>query len=458
MNHKEAHFLHRLLATFIDAAIGFAINLYVINIVVKSVSIPELVSNLFLFLLILLSPFGLLYQILLTQWFGGTLGKLLTGIKITSAEGTHLSFKRIMFRQTIGYMFSSLLFGFGYLAILKNDKRQAWHDQAVGSLVVKTGNFWIIGLLVWIGMLGALGYFGAQTVKAALTNEPLKQSFLQLYKNYQESREPGGLEIYSVPKAKITLNGENKGETPLKNAEIEPGEYTVKLTTEEANTTSWEGTITVKKGITTLLSRDLNTSVLAGEVITLEPGKGVYITSEPSGATVSIDDKEVGKTPYTNEETFIGEHQIVLEKPGSGSRVIKMNVLSEYQTHLNMELGKEQAVKATNQNQTAPKQTATPKPVTAQEKQDAINYWQSELTYLNQEATNLPQYKGTDKDQSKINRMIAIVNEQKAFASKALTKSQNDETFTEAEANQARKYAQLTEEYNSLLNEVFPNR
>jgi hypothetical protein len=193
-------------------------------------------------------------------------------------------------------------------------------------------------------------------------------------------------------------------------------------------------------------------------VITLEPGKGVYITSEPSGATVSIDDKEVGKTPYTNEETFIGEHQIVLEKPGSGSRVIKMNVLSEYQTHLNMELGKEQAVKATNQNQTAPKQTATPKPVTAQEKQDAINYWQSELTYLNQEATNLPQYKGTDKDQSKINRMIAIVNEQKAFASKALTKSQNDETFTEAEANQARKYAQLTEEYNSLLNEVFPNR
>lgn len=454
MNHKYAHFFHRLLASFIDTAIVFAINLYVIDIVVKSASIPELVSNLFLFLLVLLSPFGLLYQILLTQWFGGTLGKLLTGIKITSTEGTPLSFKRIMFRQTIGYMFSSLLFGLGYLAILKNDKKQAWHDQAVGSLVVKTGNFWIIGLLVWIVMLGGIGYFGTQTVKAALANEPLKQSFISLYNNYQSSRQPGGLEIYSVPEAKITLNGEDKGKTPFQNTEIVPGEYKVKLTTEDGNTTPWEGTVIVKKGLVTLLSRDLNTNVLAGEVITLEAGKGVYITSEPSGATVVIDNKEVGKTPYTNEETSIGEHEVMLEKSGSGGRVIKIKVINDYQTHLYMELGKESSVQVSNQNQT--QQTATPKPVSAAEKAESIKYWQDELTYLNQESANLPNWIRSDKDQTKIQRMVTIVNEQKAFATKALNKSQRDETFTQAEANEAKKYAQLTEEYNKLLDEVFP--
>ncbi len=453
-NHKEASFFHRLLANTIDICLYLAINLYFINILVHSADIPSLVTNLILLFIVLFSPLGLLHIILFTQWFGGTLGKLLTGIKITSLDGSPLSFKRILFRQTIGYMFTTLLFGFGYLAIFKNDKRQAWHDQAVGSIVIKSGNYWLVGLFVLISMMSAIGYFGTHTVKTALANEPLKQSFISLYNNYQSSRQPGGLEIYSVPEANITLNGEDKGKTPFQNTEIAPGEYKVKLTTEEGNTTPWEGTITVKKGLVTILSRDLNTNVLAGEVITLEAGKGVHITSEPSGATVTIDGKEAGKTPYTNQETLIGEHEVILEKSGSGGRVIKINVISDYQTHLSLELGKEQTIQIANQNQT--QQIASPKPVSAAEKAEAIKYWQDELTYLNQESANLPNWVGSEKDQTKINRMIAIVNQQKSFASKALTKSQNNETFTEAEATEAKKYAQLTEEYNSLLTEVFP--
>jgi uncharacterized RDD family membrane protein YckC len=451
MNHKEAHFFHRLQASFIDTLIAMAIAFYFINLTVKSADIPELVTNLFLLLLVLLSPVGLLYQIFMTRWFGGTLGKLLTGIKITGLDGTTLAWKRIMFRQTIGYMFSSLLFGFGYLAILKNDKRQAWHDQAVGSLVIKTGNYWFIGLVVLLGLIGSLAFFGQQTVKTALANESLKQSFTQLIDDYQESSRPSGLDIRSEPKATVFINGEQKGETPYFDEKIAPGEYKINLKTTDPNAVEWEGTVTLVRGYMMTISRDLHKEVNAGEMISLTEGKGVKITSNPSEVQITIDGKPVGKTPFISEDLTTGDHEIILEKNGSIGRMITITIKDGYQTQLYMELGK------ANLN-IQPKTKATPLPAktTPEEKAEAIKYWQDELTYLNQESSNLPQWVGSEKDQTKIQRMITIVNEQKAFATKALAKSQKDETFSESEANEARKYAQMTEEYNKLLDEVFP--
>jgi uncharacterized RDD family membrane protein YckC len=454
MNHKYAHFFHRLLAYTIDNTIYLLINLSVLNLVVRSNDIPQLAANLLLFIIVLLSPLALFHSIFFTQWFGGTIGKLLTGIKITSSEGIALSFKRILFRQTIGYMFSSLLFGLGYFAIFKTDKRQGWHDLAIGSLVIKTGNYWILGLVVLLSMFGALGYFGTQTVKTALANDSLKQSFTQLINDYQETKRLAGLDIRSEPKATVFINGEQKGETPFVDEKMAPGEYKISLKTTDPSAINWEGSITLVRGHMVTLSRDLHRDVIAGETIELKEGSGITISSNPSEAIVIIDNKEVGKTPYTDNNLAIGEHEIILEKPGSGGRVIKVNVIENYQTHLYMELGKESSVQVSNQNQT--QQTATPKPVSAAEKAESINYWQDELTYLNQESANLPNWIGSDKDQTKIQRMVTIVNEQKAFATKALNKSQRDETFTQAEANEAKKYAQLTEEYNKLLDEVFP--
>lgn len=454
MNHKEAHFLHRLLANSIDNCLYLAINLYVANIVVSSTDIPSLIANLFLFLLVLLSPLGILNTILFTWLFGGTIGKLFTGLKITSLEGNSLSFKRILFRQTIGYMFSGLLFGLGYFAILKNDKRQGWHDQAVGSLVLKTNNFWIIGLLVCLAMLGTLTYFGAQTVKTALANEPLKQSFLSLYHQILEERRPGGINIVSEPKAKVLINGEEKGETPFSDEKITPGEYIVSLKTSDPKAVSWEGKVTVLKGITTLVSRDLTKEVNAGEIITLEDGKGLKITSNPSETNVTLDGKGVGKTPFTKEDISLGDHEVILEKPGSLGRIITISIKENYQTHLSMELGKD--------NTTAPipsqaKSTSQNQPQIIKYTDEDITFWKGELDWTTEQLGALQTWKNTNKDQTKVDRMIAIETEQKNIASTLYNKMIKKEQLTSADNALPEKYDKLSFEYGTLLKETLGN-
>lgn len=451
MNHKEAHFLHRLLANSIDNCLYLAINLYVANTVVRSPDIPSLITNLFLFLLVLLSPIGLLNTIFFTWWFGGTIGKLLTGIKITSLERNSLSFKRILFRQTIGYMFSGLLFGLGYFAILKNDKRQGWHDQAVGSLVIKTNNFWIIGLLVCLAMLGTLTYFGAQTVKTALANEPLKQSFISIYQQILSERTPGSLQINSDPKSNITINGEDKGNTPFEDKNLKPGDYKIILKSNDPNTVTWEGIATVNKNTTTIIYRDLKKEIVAGEILTLESGTGLRVTSNPSEAKISIDGKEQGKTPFIKEDLSVGEHEVILEKAGSLGRVIKINVLDKYQTHLAMDLGPDNTP-----TPISPSKPTTPVQVFKYTEED-ITFWKGELDWTTEQLGALQTWKNTNKDQTKVDRMIAIETEQKNIASTLYNKMIKKELLTSADNALPGKYDKLSYEYGTLLKETLGN-
>jgi hypothetical protein len=65
------------------------------------------------------------------------------------------------------------------------------------------------------------------------------------------------------------------------------------------------------KKITTTLSPD---SLHEIYVILLRPG-GLAVKTEPAGATVYIDSKEVGATPYENAKLKPGRYAIRLERP-----------------------------------------------------------------------------------------------------------------------------------------------
>lgn len=190
MTHKPAHFIFRVLASCIDTLLFSGLHVYFWGLLARSNDIQTLASNLMLYLIVVVvSPVGLLYQILPTYWFGGTLGKILTGIRINTEDGGRLSLKRVLFRQTIGYTFSWLFFGLGYLAILKDDKRQGWHDKAVGSVVTQTGAYWLVGLAVLILLTGGVGYFGMKAAQTAINNEPLKGSFMEIYGQIQANED-----------------------------------------------------------------------------------------------------------------------------------------------------------------------------------------------------------------------------------------------------------------------------
>ncbi len=101
----------------------------------------------------------------------------------------------------------------------------------------------------------------------------------------------GIVEIQSTPiDAVITLDGENKGTTPATLRNLLVGDYN--LTLSLPGYASINKTITINEGQTAQVNE------------TLVNGRAVTITSEPAGATLSIDDHTVGQTPYSGSLTF----------------------------------------------------------------------------------------------------------------------------------------------------------
>ncbi len=188
-NNNPANFKLRFLAQFTDDCIGIAIFMLCIFYVLQQVTLSSAISQLLLFtILIFLNPFVIFNSIILTHYFGGTLGKLLTGLQVTDESGNRLSPKRIFFRQTIGHSFSYLVFGLGYLSVIKDPQKQTWHDKAVGSKVLAAQNLWPLGLITCIIALSFSTYFGVRSFESA-TKGPLAAEAKFMWNEYQTNIE-----------------------------------------------------------------------------------------------------------------------------------------------------------------------------------------------------------------------------------------------------------------------------
>jgi uncharacterized RDD family membrane protein YckC len=75
------------------------------------------------------------YNVVSWTWFGKTPGKALLGLAITTSDGSRPGFGRSLARFG-GYLLSALPLGAGFLWILVDDHRLAWHDHVVGTRVV----------------------------------------------------------------------------------------------------------------------------------------------------------------------------------------------------------------------------------------------------------------------------------------------------------------------------------
>lgn len=145
-----ASFWERLIAAGVDSALVFLLWSCAIRVVVLQPDLSDAVFDFFLALVIMLNPVFILYPFITLYLFGGSLGKLITGLRIVQEDHSSLTFKRAFFRQTVGYSFSSLFLGLGYLAIVKDEKKQAWHDKTVKSIVIVKDSLWPAGLLFLI--------------------------------------------------------------------------------------------------------------------------------------------------------------------------------------------------------------------------------------------------------------------------------------------------------------------
>ena len=158
-SNAEARFCFNCGTEFVDspaseyASFGlrlaaFSIDFIILFLVYLALSVLRVVgefqrvaggSSLLVFMasaLILLTPS--LYYWLLTGIRGQTLGKMAVGIKVVNNQGRKPGLARAALRESIGKTISTLVLLLGFLWVILDSRRQAWHDKLSGTYVVKS--------------------------------------------------------------------------------------------------------------------------------------------------------------------------------------------------------------------------------------------------------------------------------------------------------------------------------
>lgn len=173
-------------------------------------------------------------------------------------------------------------------------------------------------------------------------------------------KSTGGISVLSQPAdAAVFINNHEVGKTPFEDKNLEEGEYTVKL---EKNGASWQGKINLISGTVAVVNRDLasDQASSAGEILTLDKGKGLTIISNPTASDIEIDGKPYGKTPL-NIDILNGDHTILL----SHTNYFKRSIRAALPANFNLTIAADLALSEADL-------TAIPTPTIAQQQHQLI--------------------------------------------------------------------------------------
>ena len=144
----------------------------------------------------------------------------------------------------------------------------------------------------------------------------------------------GALQVTSVPKSTVYLDGFLLGTTPLCACDLPQmlnvGEYTVKLVSIEPGVRPFEEKITINKGTLTAVDRTFdNNGQNEGSVINLSPLDDkrkveVLIISFPDKANIFLDNNPVGITPLLLKQVSESDHDLRITRDGYKDKSIKI--------------------------------------------------------------------------------------------------------------------------------------
>ncbi len=154
---------------------------------------------------------------------------------------------------------------------------------------------------------------------------------------YLNLEPKAGLRVDANIPSTVTVNNQQLGKTPFQKEDFLVGEYLVELKNDKG---SWQGYVKLNPGTLSVVNREIVEDKVAssGEVINLVEGQGAVIVSNPQGAEVLVDDKNMGKTPLTINNLAVGEHTFLLDKSNFLKRSIKVNVTEGYKLNLSVDL------------------------------------------------------------------------------------------------------------------------
>lgn len=468
MNNPPAGFFLRLLAYLNDKLIFLLLASIFLWNLSKNTTLNSIYHGLVIFLILVVFYllFGMIYNVMFTYYFGGNLGKLVTGLRIKDQSGNKLDFKKILFRQLLSYQFSSLVFGLGYLSILKDPEKQAWHDKTVDSNVFKIQPLLLLGLLVFLLTIGANGYL-LKTSFDNFLNNPAKQEVLGLVAAFQEQSKNNQnaanqkiskgiqdqqLKVYDLMKA-------NKLDEAIKSAQLMLDSS--KTQSEKALSTQVIGEVYASKldypkaktYFTEALKLDQN---LSGAYIGLAAAN--IIEKDFQQATVNAQ-KAIDLAP--NRTDFYDVLGLAYYGAGDKDKAIQSieNAIkgnpSIEQYKKDLDFVKNSTTQPTSQTQsknTIPAQPAGP----GYTKQDIDNLVR-DLNQADQDYQTInSNYKGSSSyNQQTINKIFEIIPQRKALAQKLLDKMGKGQNLTQVDFGIWDQYDALTSQQNTLVGSLY---
>lgn len=171
------------------------------------------------------------------------------------------------------------------------------------------------------------------------------------------SPKRSAIEINSYPVAKVFLDDKEVGMTPYKNKNLKPGEVEVKLTT---NDNIWSRKIKLQNNINTVVDwefgkeeKDSGGYILYLEKTGDKKKAGLMVMSDPSGATLSVDNEIKGFTPMKISNIGEGDKHLTITYPSHKNTDVFVKAVKEYQLVLEVILAKE-TVEIVDQIETKP--------------------------------------------------------------------------------------------------------
>lgn len=132
---RYAGFWMRFWAYLLDLIVIGSVERILINPLFRALHLSLTESKIFAPAAIASAVIFYLYFILMTKFFGQTLGKMVFGLKVIEQDKTNLSWNTVLFREWIGRFISvTLIIGYAIVAFLP--KKQGLHDLFVDTAVI----------------------------------------------------------------------------------------------------------------------------------------------------------------------------------------------------------------------------------------------------------------------------------------------------------------------------------
>lgn len=176
----------------------------------------------------------------------------------------------------------------------------------------------------------------------------------------------GFLTVHSTQSASVFLDNKHIGRTPVQKYTVASGDYSVRIVPESTVTAlaSWQGSVKIASDILTYVNASLGESEFASsvEVMWLEKIMSklaeVAVTTNPDGATASLDGATKGITPISIPNVSAGDHSLAIASPGFVSRNMKVKTTAGYKLNAVVKL----ALSSEAPQEVSPSSTPVPSP------------------------------------------------------------------------------------------------